>query len=126
MLSCLMDAWMSVEHFPYARKPTVLQLVCQHILALHGITSQPTLCVGSSCWSSLIDDGLRASTAALLLPGSPRLLPAVYCGSSAAVRTVASEAYNRTRVLLVASQCVASELVNLVPVFQCTHVALQT
>ena len=61
MLSCLMDAWVSLGHFPYAREPLVSRLACQYILALHSITvwpSQPTLCVGSSSWSGLMDDGL--------------------------------------------------------------------
>ena len=59
MLSCLMYAWVSLAHFPYARKPMVLQLACQCILALHSIAvwpSQPTLRVGSSLWSGLMND----------------------------------------------------------------------
>ena len=37
-LSCLMDAWASLGHFPGAREPTVLRLACQYVLALHSIT----------------------------------------------------------------------------------------
>ena len=62
MLSCLMDAWVSLGHFPGAREPTVLRLACQYVLALHSITvwpSQPTLCVGSALWGGLMEDGLR-------------------------------------------------------------------
>ena len=56
MLSCLMDAWVSLGHFP------VLRLACQYLLALRDVTvwpSQPTLCAGAASWSALMDDGLR-------------------------------------------------------------------
>ena len=38
MLSCLMDGWVSLGHFPGAREPTVLRLACQYVPALHNVT----------------------------------------------------------------------------------------
>ena len=36
MLSCLMDAWVSLGHFPAACEPTVLRLACQYLLGTMG------------------------------------------------------------------------------------------
>ena len=47
ILSCLLDCWVSLGHFPCAREPAVLRIACQYILALHSVAvslSQPPLC----------------------------------------------------------------------------------
>ena len=43
MLSCLLDSWTSLGHFPEAREPTVLRLACQYIFALHNVAGEPGL-----------------------------------------------------------------------------------
>ena len=54
MLSCLMDAWVSLGHFFGAREPTVLRLACQYVLALHPTTNSqargPRTRVGRLPW----------------------------------------------------------------------------
>ena len=42
MLSCLLNSWVSLSHFPRARKPTVLHPACQYILALHNVAVSPS------------------------------------------------------------------------------------
>ena len=62
MLSCLLDSWVSLGHFPCARERAVLRIACQYILALHSVAvspSQPPLCASSPLLGGLMNAGLR-------------------------------------------------------------------
>ena len=116
MLSCLMDAWVSLAHFLCAREPLVLRLCTTSQCGLlvwarpHGLRLPPLHC----CYLRPYDFYRR-----------------VYCAFSAVVRTVAKEALDHTpayvsRFFLLHLNSVAGELVGLVPALRRTHVALRT
>ena len=134
MLSCLMDAWVSLGHFPAAREPTLLRLACQYLLALRDVTvwpSQPTLCAGAASWSALMDDGLRLPPLHCCYLGPYNFYRRVFCGSSASICTVARGALAHTRAYFARTvqlhlNSVAGELVGLVPALRRAHVALRT
>ena len=135
MLSCLMDAQVSLGHFPEVREPTVLRLVCQYVLALHNVTvwpSQPTLCRGSALWSGLMDDGLRLPPLHCCYLGPHDFYRRVYFGTSASHCTVARAPRSHTQTYLARPSplhlnlnTVAGELFGLVPALRRTHVALR-
>ena len=124
MLSCLMDAWMRLGHFPCAREPMLrLALPAHPCPARH---HSVVLTADFVCKLLLL---VRLPPLHCCYLGPHDFYWRVYCGSSAAVRTVASGAYDRTRAYfsrppLLHLNSVAGELVGLVPVFRRTHVAL--
>ena len=133
MLSCLMDAWVSLEHFPGAREPTVLRLACEYVLALRSIAvwpSQPALCAGSDLWRGLMEDELRLPPLHCCYLGPHDFYRRVYCGTSASLCTVAGGPLAHTRAYLARPSplhlnSVAGELFGLVPALRRAHVDLQ-
>ena len=78
-----------------------------------------------------MDDGLRLPPLHCCYLGPHDFYRRVYCGSSAAIRTVARGALDPTRAYfarpsLLISNSVAGELVGLVPALRRAHVALRT
>ena len=123
MLSCLMDAWVSLGHFPGAREPTVLRLACQYVLSLRNIAvwpSQPALCAGSDQWPGLMEHGLRLPPLHCCYLGPHDFYRRVFCGTSASLCTVARGPLAYTRAHLARPSplhvnSVAGELFGLVP-----------
>ena len=138
MRSCLLDSWVSLGHFPCARKPAVLRIACQYILALHIVAvspPQPPLCASSPLWGGLMNAGLRLPPLHCCYLGPYDFYRRAFADSSwrlpsASLCTVARGPLSHTRAFLARPSplqlnIVVGELLGLLPTLRQQHVALR-